>query len=211
MMGSIMCLCFIMSVKWMLFKRLYFSCMGVFLLCVAWFFYHNMPHIIHFIYGLGVFAPLLFVAMYCVATFLFLPTLPIVLAAGALFGPLLGTALNVCSATLSAAFAFIISRQVGLHWMSTQKKKRVDAFVEKIESHGWKSVAAFRLMPFVPFNLVNYGFGLTRIRLRSYVIATFIFIIPYKVIMTYSGYIGAANYPKISPHLKQPYSQSQLK
>ena len=58
------------------------------------------------------------------------------------------------------------------------------------EEEGWRFVAFVRLVPLFPFNLVNYGFGLTRIGLTEYVLASFVCMAPGAVAYTYLGYAG---------------------
>jgi hypothetical protein len=59
-----------------------------------------------------------------------------------------------------------------------------------VEEEGWRFVAFIRLVPLFPFNLVNYAFGLTRIRLGEYVLASFVCMAPGAVAYTYLGYAG---------------------
>ena len=67
----------------------------------------------------------------------------------------------------------------------------------QIERKGWKSVALLRLTPAIPYNLVNYSLGLTRIKFKPYLIATMIFLIPSKIVITYCGYYGINNFDYI--------------
>lgn len=153
-------------------------------------FQHHAPNILHGIKDLGWFAPILFLLLYSLATLLLLPTLILTLAGGALFGPLLGLPLNLLGATLGAALAFCISRHWTAGWFALQKESKMNKFILGVEKKGWKFVALLRLLPIVPFNLVNYGLGLTQIKFSHYIIATFIFIIPAEIIYTYLGYAG---------------------
>jgi len=59
-----------------------------------------------------------------------------------------------------------------------------------VEEEGWRFVAFVRLVPLFPFNLVNYAFGLTRIRLSEYVLASFLCMAPGALAYTYLGYAG---------------------
>ncbi|MCH9756194.1 MAG: VTT domain-containing protein [Gammaproteobacteria bacterium] len=152
-------------------------------------FHAEIPALIYWIQGLGPIAPILFILLYCVSTLLFLPSLPFVLAAGAFFGPIFGSLLSVFGATTSAVCAFLISRHLGTHWLSSRQNTSIYDFIKHIKYQGWKSVALLRLTP-TPFSLVNYGFGLTQIKLRLYTLTTFFFLIPYKVIITYFGYVS---------------------
>ena len=59
-----------------------------------------------------------------------------------------------------------------------------------VEEEGWRFVALVRLVPLFPFNLMNYAFGLTRIHLREYVIASLVCMAPGALAYTYLGYAG---------------------
>jgi len=47
-----------------------------------------------------------------------------------------------------------------------------------VERHGWKAVAFTRLIPLFPFNLLNYAFGLTKVKFSHYAISSFICMLP---------------------------------
>jgi uncharacterized membrane protein YdjX (TVP38/TMEM64 family) len=112
------------------------------------------------------------------------------LAGGALFGPIAGTLCNLTGATLGATLAFMIARYVASDWVSARAGERLAALVQGVEEEGWRFVAFVRLVPLFPFNLVNYAFGVTRIRLGEYVIASFVCMAPGALAYTYLGYAG---------------------
>lgn len=156
----------------------------------ASFFPEHAPILIHWINTLGYVAPLFFLGLYCLATLLFMPTMVLTLAGGALFGPLMGTLFNVLGATLGAAAAFAVSRYWLSHRFQTNPKSGFDKIIHGVEKRGWQFVALVRLVPIIPFNLVNYGLGLTNIKFSHYVVTTFLFLIPLEIISTYCGYAG---------------------
>jgi len=127
----------------------------------------------------GPVAPLLFVGLYSLAPVLFLPGLPFAVVAGILFGPILGVLYAITGATIGATVAFFVGRTIGRSWIEEKitdpRLRRLD---EAVERHGWKVVAFTRLIPLFPFNLLNYAFGLTRIRAIPYIAASFIFMLP---------------------------------
>ncbi len=129
----------------------------------------------------------MFITLFSLGTLLFLPTLPFVLAGGAIFGPVWGTVLNIIGATLGALGAFLISRHLGTDWLPTKKSAALQRLLNRIEHQGWKSVAMMRLIP-TPFSLVNYGFGLTQINVRMYTLITFLFLIPHQMIAAHCGF-----------------------
>ena len=140
--------------------------------------------------GFGITAPLVFVAVYALASVLFLPGMVMTLAGGALFGPVWGTLINLLGATLGATAAFLVARYLGADWVSRRLGGRLKELVAGVEAEGWRFVAFVRLVPLFPYNLLNYALGLTRIRLLAYVIATFVFMAPGAFAYTYVGYAG---------------------
>jgi uncharacterized membrane protein YdjX (TVP38/TMEM64 family) len=131
------------------------------------------------IQGYGALAPVIYMIVYTVAPALFLPGLPITIVGGILFGPFWGVIYTITSATAGACVAFLVSRYIARDWI--QKKlmsprwRRLD---EGVEKHGWKIVAFTRLIPLFPFNLLNYAFGLTKIKFLQYAVTTFICMLP---------------------------------
>lgn len=139
---------------------------------------------------LGWVAPLVFIACYAVATVFFLPGLLFTLAGGALFGPVFGTLYNLTGATIGATFAFLAARYLASDWARQRAGNRLRQLVEGVEKEGWRFVAFVRLVPLFPFNLLNYALGLTKIRVPTYVITSFIFMAPGGAAYTYLGYAG---------------------
>jgi uncharacterized membrane protein YdjX (TVP38/TMEM64 family) len=140
--------------------------------------------------GAGAAAPLLFMAIYAVATVLFLPGSMLTLAGGALFGPVVGTFVNLTGATLGAVLAFLLSRHLASDWVEQKAAGRLGQLKAGVEQEGWRFVAFVRLVPLFPFNLLNYALGLTRIRLLHYLVATYLCMLPGALAYTWLGYAG---------------------
>ena len=139
----------------------------------------------------GGWAPILFLLLYTLATVLFVPGSVLTVAGGALFGPVWGTLWNLIGATLGAALRlFIIARYVASDWVAARASERLARLIRGVEEEGWRFVAFVRLVPLFPFNLVNYAFGLTRIRLGEYMLASFVCMAPGALAYTYLGYAG---------------------
>ncbi|MCC5014211.1 MULTISPECIES: TVP38/TMEM64 family protein [unclassified Legionella] len=162
---------------------------AAFIAC-AWIFQQNAPLVLSYIKDLGWLAPVLFVLFYCLATILLLPTMVLTFAGGALFGPVLGVLFNLIGATAGAACAFCISRHLATNWFTSRRGPKINKLISGVERSGWQFVGLIRLIPIIPFNLVNYGLGLTQIKFRHYVITTFIFLTPGEIIYTYCGHAG---------------------
>ncbi len=123
--------------------------------------------------GLGIWGPIAFIVGYAVATVAFLPGSLLTLAGGAIFG-LTGTIYVFLGATLGACSAFLISRYVARSSIekrleSNEKFATID---RAVADQGMKIVFLVRLSPIFPFNLLNYGLGLTKVRFIDYAIAS---------------------------------------
>jgi uncharacterized membrane protein YdjX (TVP38/TMEM64 family) len=140
--------------------------------------------------SVGSWSPVLFVLVYSLATIVLVPGSILTVAGGALFGPVWGTLLNLGGATLGATIAFAIARYIGAEWVARRVGERLARLIRGVEEEGWRFVAFIRLVPLFPFNLVNYAFGLTRVGLAEYVIASFVCMVPGAVAYTYLGYAG---------------------
>jgi uncharacterized membrane protein YdjX (TVP38/TMEM64 family)/rhodanese-related sulfurtransferase len=138
----------------------------------------------------GAFGPLVYIAIYSVATMLFVPGAIFGLVGGALFGPLWGTLLNLVGATLGATAAFVLARYVAAGWVRQRAGGWLERLIAGVEAEGWRFVAFVRLVPLFPFNLSNYALGLTRISLLPYVAASFICMAPGALAYTWLGFAG---------------------
>jgi uncharacterized membrane protein YdjX (TVP38/TMEM64 family)/rhodanese-related sulfurtransferase len=140
--------------------------------------------------GAGAAGPIVFMALYALATVLFLPGSVLTLAGGALFGPVWGTLWNLTGATVGAALAFLIARYLGADWVARRAGPRLSRLNDGVTAEGWRFVAFVRLVPLFPFNLLNYALGLTRIPFVAYVLATWLFMLPGAFAYTWLGYAG---------------------
>jgi len=132
-----------------------------------------------FIQGYGALAPVIYMLTYTIAPALFLPGLPMTIVGGILFGPFWGVIYTITSSTMGACVAFLISRYIARGWIEKKlMSPRWRKLDKEVEKHGWKIVAFTRLIPLFPFNLLNYAFGLTKIKFLHYTVATFICMLP---------------------------------
>lgn len=127
----------------------------------------------------GMLAPVVYIIVYTLAPVLFLPGLPLTVAGGLLFGPFWGVVYAITGATLGACLAFLVARYVAREWVESKLTgPRWEKLHQGVEKHGWKMVAFTRLIPLFPFNLLNYAFGVTRVKFLHYAIATFFCMLP---------------------------------
>src|SRR5712671_1868760 len=138
---------------------------------------------------LGPWGPVIFVGLYVVATVLFIPGSVLTLGAGAVFGVALGSVCVSISATLGATAAFLVGRYLARDAIARkiEKNEKFATIDRAVAGEGWKIVLLTRLSPVFPFTLLNYAFGLTRVKLGQYVLASWIGMIPGTVMYVYLG------------------------
>ena len=122
--------------------------------------------------------PILYILVFTVAPALFLPALPITVAGGVMFGPVWGTVYASIGSTLGAALSFLISRYFAREQVQSLLGPRLQAIDAGVERKGWLYVATTRLIPIFPYILLNYAFGLTKIRFIEYLITSWICMLP---------------------------------
>jgi len=120
-----------------------------------------------------------FVAIYIVQTALSLPGAAIFsLAGGAIFGSVMGTIYVNIGATAGAVLAFLAARYLLQDAIRNKFGTRLEKIDAELEKEGFNYLLSLRLVPVFPFFLINLASGLTRIPLRSFLLATVIGIIP---------------------------------
>jgi uncharacterized membrane protein YdjX (TVP38/TMEM64 family) len=137
--------------------------------------------------SVGVAAPLLFLLGHIVVTAAPVPRTVFTLAAGLLFGPVLGVALSLVATMLSAMLAFGVVRRLARGLVLPQLDHKVLRAVNaRLSRRGWLAVASLRLIPAVPFSMLNYCSALSSIRFRHYLAGT-VGIVPGSVAVVVLG------------------------
>lgn len=126
----------------------------------------------------GPWFPLVFFAAHVVMTVFPFPRTAFTLAAGLLFGPVLGIPIAVAASTVSAVIALLLVRIAGWQVSRLVSHPRVDAIDRRLRERGWPVVLATRLIPAVPFSVLNYAAGASSIRVLPYTLATFVGVLP---------------------------------
>jgi uncharacterized membrane protein YdjX (TVP38/TMEM64 family) len=147
-----------------------------------------VPSFAAWVQGLGPAGVVAFILGYAVATVAFVPGSLLTLAAGALFGLVGGTAVAFVAATLGASAAFLVSRYLARHAVERRLagNDRVAAIDRAVAAQGRRIVLLLRLSPLVPFNLLNYALGLTRVRFADYLVAS-VGMLPGTLLYVYYG------------------------
>src|SRR6059058_6055057 len=172
--------------KWVLY-----AAVGVALLLALKYFHVQdlLKSALDWIGKLGPWGPVIFVGLYVVATVLFVPGSVLTLGAGAVFGVVLGSVFVSISATLGATAAFLVGRYLARDAIARKivKNEKFATIDRAVADEGWKIVLLTRLSPVFPFTLLNYAFGLTRVKLSHYVLASWLGMIPGTVMYVYLG------------------------
>lgn len=138
--------------------------------------------------GMGSLAPVGFIGLMVLAVVISpIPSLPLDLAAGGVFGPLWGTVYAVLGAEIGALISFMIARAVGRKALSRWLKIEV-TFCQKCSDHHLMILVFLaRLLPIFSFDLVSYGAGLTRMSFKVFAVSTLLGMIPPTFVLTYLG------------------------
>ena len=131
------------------------------------------------------FAPLLFVAAYAAIASFGLPALALTLAGGAIFGVGLGFALNWAGASLGAVGGYLIARALGRDAVGRLLGRHAGRLDALASAHGFATIFRLRLIPVVPFNVLNFAAGLAGVPLRAYAAGTALGIVPATFVYTY--------------------------
>jgi len=139
--------------------------------------------------SVGPWGPVLLAAAYTVACVLFVPGSILTLGAGFLFGVVWGTIAVSVGSVLGATAAFLVGRTLARGWIEGRiaSYPRFQAIDRAVGEQGFRIVLLVRLSPVFPFNLLNYAFGLTKVRLWQYVLASWIGMLPGTVMYVYLG------------------------
>ena len=126
----------------------------------------------------GIWAPVIYIALYVVATILILPSTALNLAGGAIFGPWIGTFWTSIAAIIAAIAAFAFTRTVGREFVTNRLAGRWQAMDAEMQQGGLFYMFAIRLLPIIPYGLGNFAAGLTSVSFKDYVIGTALGTVP---------------------------------
>jgi uncharacterized membrane protein YdjX (TVP38/TMEM64 family) len=155
--------------------------------------HHQVLQLLVWIDAQGVWGPLLFMLFMVLVLVLVLPGVMFTTGAGFVFGVVQGSIYVVIGTTIGAMIAFLIARHLFGERTTrfVMSHARLKLISEELAPQGWKVVMLTRLVPFFPFKVSNYFFGLTPFSLRGFTVGTFVGIIPFSVHNVYLGSIAA--------------------
>ena len=133
-------------------------------------------------------APAAFVGVYALLVAFSVPEAALVtVTGGLLFGPLLGGALAVLGSTLGAVVLFLVARTALADIVARRARGLIARIRPGLERDGFSYLLALRLLPVVPFWLVNLGAALCGMRLFPYAAATLLGIVPATFVFAWIG------------------------
>ncbi len=138
---------------------------------------------------LGPWGPVLVVVAYVLASVFLFPGSILTLGAGFAFGLVVGTVTVSLGSVAGASAAFWVGRTLARSWVEKKvaKSPRFRALDAAVAEQGFKIVLLTRLSPVLPFTVLNYAFGLTRVRFRDYLLASWVGMLPGTILYVYLG------------------------
>ncbi|HEY3053608.1 MAG TPA: TVP38/TMEM64 family protein [Thermoanaerobaculia bacterium] len=129
-------------------------------------------------------APIAFVGLYTVFNVFLVPATILTLTAGVVWGWLIGGLWVLAASTVASALPYFVGRS-GAGWAEELLERRAGRIHRALRNEGFISLLLMRLVPVVPYNVLNYAAGVAGIKVRDYLLATFIGTIPGIFIFTY--------------------------
>ncbi len=145
---------------------------------------------IQYVRNLGWVGFLFYALAYVVGTVLLFPETLLTAGSGFLYGPVWGTVLVSPASVAGATIAFVLTRSFARDWVAekVQKYPRFAAIERAVGRHSFKAVLLLRLQPInLPFALLNYALGLTSVKLRDYILASWLGMLPATILYVYAG------------------------
>ena len=157
------------------------------------FWRDTLASFLEWVQGIGPWGAVLFAGAYVPAAVLLVPGSLLTLGAGFLFGLVKGTVIVSLGSTAGAAAAFLVGRSIARDWVARRLagRPKMASIARAVETEGFKIVLLTRLSPVLPFNLLNYAFGLTAVPFKKYILASWIGMLPGTIMYVYLG--SAAN------------------
>jgi len=134
----------------------------------------------------GAWGPVVYVLLYIMFTLCLIPGSALTFTAGLLYGAVNGAAISLTASTVAAMFAFLVSRYLARGAVANRfsASPRFRALDRAVGRDAWKIVILMRLSPAFPYVLLNYAFGLTRVRLTTFILFSLVGMIPATLLLT---------------------------
>jgi len=135
-------------------------------------------------------APWIFIFLY-IALSVFLPTTPMMAVGGIVFGFWFGFLYTTIAGFVSSVFTFFLARILGRSFVGSLLEHKGSLILEKYDGkmrkHGITTVVVLRIMPIMPFNVLNLLMGISKVSFKNYVAGTVVGLIPSNILAVYFG------------------------
>lgn len=137
----------------------------------------------------GIWAPVMFFAFFALTSSWMFPVFMLSITAGILFGTYQGFLIISMGNLASCLIMFLIARYKGREWFEKKisKYKTLSGLNRAIESEGWKMLFMLRAVPIVHMILLNITCGLSKVRLKDYLLGTWLGMLPMLLVYAYMG------------------------
>jgi uncharacterized membrane protein YdjX (TVP38/TMEM64 family) len=172
---------------------------GLFILGVALFFLSRVFPVVDLVANVqqrvmswGAWGAIWYPLLYACCNVLLLPGGVLSVGAGFFFGLWWGFLIALVGNVGGAAISFFISRWIGRQWLKRKlmRNQTLVALEPAVEREGWKIILLSQLHPLFPTSLLNYLYGLTRIRFRTCMLWVAIGQAPGLFLYSYLGTLG---------------------
>jgi uncharacterized membrane protein YdjX (TVP38/TMEM64 family) len=128
----------------------------------------------------GMTAPIIYFILNVIRPFTLFPISVLSLAGGLAFGVIWGTVYTVFSSTIGAILSFYIAKHIGAKWLKKKSDapSRIEKWQRQLKEKGFLYILLLRIIPILNFDLVSYVAGISRLKLRSYIFATMLGVLP---------------------------------
>lgn len=135
----------------------------------------------------GIYGPLIFLGFSFLRPIIFFPITIIYLASGLAFGGFWGGVIALVGSLIGALVAYLIAYKVGIDFLPMKWRSRISAVSEKVNENGLRNMLFIRFIPMISFDMISYSAGLSKVKLKPYLLGTFIGITPRIFAYTYVG------------------------
>ena len=149
-----------------------------------------------FILGFGLLAPVIFIILFALTPFAPFFSAILAIGSGLIFGFFYGSMLVMIGATCSSTVGFYLARNFKALLLRRKNLEKPHELEIKLNKNGFLVVLFLRLVPLVPFDIVSYAAGFSRIRYKDYIIASLLGMFP-----------GVLVYASIGAHAVNVYSK----
>lgn len=181
------------NLKNLMNKKIILLCTVIALAIAAFAYHEKILELFRMLETQSIMNPLqvagILILLKAVAAPLGVPGTPLTLITGSVFGVWFGTLVAIIGNTIGATLAFLLARYIFQDYGKKvfAKYPTIEKYVNSLETKGLSTILFLRLVPLFPFNAINFLLGVTPIPLKTYVIGSFIGMLPGTFLFVYLG------------------------